>query len=585
MSKDNLINDDMLELFITYFDSIETTPTKYSWTNINEIFDSILNNINSTNLIKNYYIFTILYINYTNYLKFINHNDLDNPEIYKLAKKIKYNTSIINNLLSNSDTSTVKKIIKLYNPFVAFSIKKNKIITSDNKKIILSEYLKNTKQHEKIFELPNSTYKKILDIVIYRFLMARSNNFSNFNEFYTKQILEYSNNNILDFDCFMQQIPQLKNILNIKISNSKNKENIENPIKIKLQTIINFFIKQNPMLKCTSIGKVNYEEYSITHIKYGGKIVISSNPMYNSNNNIIKFNSLQTNYSLVYFNTPTLKDFSFLKKTNNFIIIFIKNPEINDLSILLHFVHLITISIKILETYPTNIYECIHPLDYSRYYFKSFCNFLTLTKNDINTNRTYNKFIIDLIKYFYIYSYYDYYFYYSNNLVKTILSNLQFKNQIFNDFLNNLKTILKLPNELFSYPPFFDINDDINNLIYYSHEIPSYLKFYDFINAISHTFSPKVKNLDDFDVIKIITQHIKISNIDEVVDSSCDNDSSTENITVDTKTSSVSIIEDNKSRISTNILNNAQKNLINNKHTFIELDVTNSVNCVFNTEC
>ena len=82
-----------------------------------------------------------------------------------------------------------------------------------------------------------------------------------------------------------------------------------------------------------------------------------------------------------------------------------------------------------IESYPNDIYECIYPVDYTNYYFLSFCMFLEFIKPNIKTSPGINKFIIDLFKYFYIYSYYDYYFYYSNNLFESIMSTYYSKNK------------------------------------------------------------------------------------------------------------------------------------------------------------
>jgi len=147
-----------------------------------------------------------------------------------------------------------------------------------------------------------------------------------------------------------------------------------------------------------------------------------------------------------------------------------------------------------------------------------------LIKNNNNSknkllffNFFFNKFIIDVIKFFYIYSYYDYYFYYSNNLLDTIINRLEFKNEIFLEFIKNLKNTLKLPKEFLEFPPFFNNEFDLNSVIYYNFELPSYFKFFDFLQAICIVFDKKKiyekNNKKNF--IDIIIDNISIDNPNE----------------------------------------------------------------------
>ncbi len=166
-----------------------------------------------------------------------------------------------------------------------------------------------------------------------------------------------------------------------------------------------------------------------------------------------------------------------------------------------------------LESYPEDIHECIYPIDYTNYYFLSFCMFFEFVGPQIKTSLAINKFVIDLFKYYYIYAYYDYYFYHTNTLIDGLMSSYSFKNNIFEDFIQNLKTTLKVPKELFAYPPFFDIVDDVDSLIYYSFEIPSYLKLFDFVNAICYVFDKKYYSTNPQDIVflKIINKYFIIS--------------------------------------------------------------------------
>jgi len=56
-----------------------------------------------------------------------------------------------------------------------------------------------------------------------------------------------------------------------------------------------------------------------------------------------------------------------------------------------------------------------------------------------------------------------------------------------------------------SYPPFFKIDDDINNLIYYTFEFPNYFKLFDFINAIVFVFEIKNLHSTKFDIWNIFS--------------------------------------------------------------------------------
>lgn len=565
----------IINLFNNYFDeiNIENIKKSYNWENFMIFFDFITNEIinskDSKYTIKLYYIFTFLYINYTNFLKFLNHDDFNNIKIYKTIKKIKYNKNVLENILNTSIINHSRKIFKIYNPFTSCKLEKFKNIS--NKSIIIDEYIHNTKQIEKILDIQNSDYKKILNIIMYRFLQSQSLNFINYHSFYIKKILDYSIINSNNLDLFMKQIPNSKEILNIKIVNTV----IPTNLKVNIEEILNFLKSQNSLIAFEIINN----KIIIKHLKYGGKIVITNDISFKKGNRTIQFNCLQSNLSLIYFNIPELQDFNFIKKTNNFVLIYIDNFTFNDLSTMLYFFHIITISIKILETYPTNIYEIIYPLDYSNYYYKSFYNFFLFNKSKINNEMSYNKFIIDVIKYFYIYSYYDYYFYYTNNLIDTLMTNLKFKNEIILDFFINLKKILSLPEELFSNPPFIDIEDDINNLLYYSFEIPSYLKFYDLINSLCKVFNYKDK---DFNIIKIITDIIKISNLDRITKQHQQNNQDVEN----TET----ILNSNENENYNIKINYQEKNNLNNKqisknnNSYVELSIENSENYIFNTE-
>ena len=599
MSIDIIYNKNILNLFTTSFDKITVTKeiiSNYSWNNYSKLFDNLYNNLllsienNDIDLfIKNYYIITLSYINYTNFLKYIKHYDYSNKDIYNFINSIKINKKIVNFIILNNNNEYINTIIKINNPFFLNRIKSNKLDNKEYIKSLINDYINECKQMEKLTDnnIVNGE-KKILNIIIFRFMYSKNINFNNYHDFFNKKILNKKNNQNLNN--FLKLIPHSKNILNVK--NISNNLNIKED-KIDINKILKFFINNNNKINIVNVTTINNSiNYIITNKKYGGTLIININP--NSTN--LQFNCFQRNFSLINYNVKYLKNINFLNKTNNLIEININNQNIDNVTNLLHIIHILTLSFKLLESYPDDLHECIYLYDYNEYYYDSLCNFLQFVKPFINNNISYNKFMIDLIKYVYIYSYYDYYFYYSNNLLDTILSNYKFKNNIFNDFLLNLKTTLRLPEDLFLYPPFFDIDDDVNSIIHYNFEIPNYLKLFDIINAVINTFDIKINNKLNiieqtiYFFIKDVNNNLNIINKQNIQNNSTEESSVESNdSTESSESNSISNIKFNsdselKSKIDETLLSKNDKNLLNNNNTYIELNIENSSNCIFNTE-
>ena len=594
---DFLYKSYIIDLFILPFPDIKNKYSNeiYSWNNFEKIFlffyKKLLNNIDESNLIKYYYIFSFLYLNYTNYLKYISHNDFNNSNIYEIYNKIKTNESIITNLVKYSTNKNIKKVLYLSNLFISIKLKFINNYNELEKNELITNFINDNKQLEKISVMPNDNFKKILNLIIYRFISSQNNKYNNYHEFYINKISNKINNQFLNFNEFIKCIPNSKDILNfnLKVDNTNININLNKIIKFLLNKYSKFYINENSL----------DDKIIIFNKKFEGSI----NILINKSNENIEFNHYQGNLSLIHFNINELKEFNFLKKTNNYIEININSKNITDLSSLLHIIHLLTISFKIIENYPTDLYEYIYPLEYNNYYLLTFCNFLEFVKPDINTNYTYNKFIIDIIKYFYIYSYYDYYFYYKNNLINTIISNFKYKNNIFEEFINNLKNVLKLPKELLSFPPFFDYhNDDINSVIYYSFEIPSYFKLYDFINAICIIFNYNINKSSEINIIEIICKFIDFTNKNKILqknnnnskiilnkNSSTSSSNSVVNSIDSSNSSSISYSENEiESKLDTEILNIMtlnDKKLMHNNNTYIEINLDNNqYDCILNTE-
>ena len=245
-------------------------------------------------------------------------------------------------------------------------------------------------------------------------MICKKNNYNNYHELYLKRIIGkkniYLNSDefkLLDFDNFIEQIPKSKKILNI-CANTK----YTNTIEIPITKLINYILS-----KCDNEYYSYIESDSniiISNKKFSGQIKINISNKYEN----VEFNQYQTNYNFLHYNIKELEEYNFLKKTFSNIEINIFDKILKDLSSVMEFIHLMISSIKIFSTNPSDIYECLFPLEYSNYYFTTFCYFLDFFKKEINTNHHYNKFIIDVIKFLYIYSYYDYYFYFSNEFKK-----------------------------------------------------------------------------------------------------------------------------------------------------------------------
>lgn len=445
----------IVNLFILPFDILSEKYDNniYSWKKFESIFNSIYNIINDSDndneLVKYYYFITFLFVNYTNYLNYISHPDLNNKDIYNFMDKLKFNEKIIKKIFLKSYNKNLKKILKISNIF--FNFKNPKKINNDNINKYISEFIDNTHQMDKLYNLSNTSPKKILNIMVFRYIISNNINYENFHKFYLNKILNNNiTNNILDFEHFMKLIPDSKKILDLILNSNLDNKNINFSINVSLNKVINFLINKHPKMIFEDDRANN--KFILKNDKFGGKIVIEFNKLNNSNdsnisNTRIEFNTHQLNYSLIQFGISELKDFNFLKKSNTFIQIKLNSKNINDFSTLLDIIHIITIGIKTLESYPNDLYDCIYPIEYTNYYFDSFVSFFEFCKDNIKNISGYTKFIMDLVKYFYIYSYYDYYFYHSDSLVKTILENYNYKNNIFNDFITNLKNVLKVPNE------------------------------------------------------------------------------------------------------------------------------------------
>ena len=109
MNDDIIYNPKIICLFIDNFEDIKKkyNPNVFDWANYENIFNYFYIKLTSENIklndfIKYYYIFIFLYLNYTNYLAFIEHPDTSNISLEKIINKIKTSPNIVKNLLKFS---------------------------------------------------------------------------------------------------------------------------------------------------------------------------------------------------------------------------------------------------------------------------------------------------------------------------------------------------------------------------------------------------------------------------------------------------------------------------------------------------
>jgi hypothetical protein len=513
---------------------------QYKWENIKQLFENIYEDIYTTDSKSFFYKYNLLklyFIYYTNYLEFTNHEDNINLEIDNFSDKIKYSEEIVLKILNISDNIIINKIIKKLNPF-----KINKNI--DNP----TNFIKTCKQYEKIQLVNFDNYKKILNSIIYRYLLVKNSKFSNYNDFYIKNIYkkeDYDNDKFLNINNFVKIIPQLKSIIDLKTNSL-----IKNNFKINYIDIVKYFIKNNN--NDYSIEEITENSFILTNKKIG-KILFEKSDDNDSN----EFYVFQYKLDVFYFNNDKeLKDYNFIKKSKNLFKIKYEDNIINNLSSLLNIFYILTKAFKLFNYNVSDLYEFMFINNINNFNYETFYNFFNYINTNIPFDDSIQKFLIDLIKYLYIYSYYDYYFYNNVELMNTIIENKESKNDIFLEFCSSIKKLFKLPNELLSYPPFIK-NYVYDDILYYNYDEPNYFKFYDLLMAVKNVFGYddlSINNFTSSDILNLINNFVKINNNDDVIL--------------------------NKKNLS----NNNEKFNVKNLNTFIELNIENSENYQLDTE-
>ena len=521
---------------------VQQDNEEYNWKNIKPLFEKIFEDIYKTdtkNFFYKYNLLKLYFVYYTNYLEFKNHEDNLNIDIDNFNDKIKYSEDIILKILNISDNITINKIIKKLNPF-------NININIDNP----TNFIKTCKQYEKIQLVDFDNYKKILNLIIYRYLLVKNSKFNNYNDFYMKFLYkkDYHDEKFLNINHFVKMIPQLKSIIDLKKNSI-----IKNNFKINYIDIVRYFIKINN--NNYSIEEISDNSFILLNNKIG-KIIFEK-----SDDDSNEFYTFQYKLDVFYFNSnEELKDYNFIKKSKNLFKIKYEDNIINNLSSLLNIFYILTKAFKLLNYQVSDLYEFMFINNIDNFYYLTFYNFFNYINNYITFNDSVQKFLIDLIKYLYIYSYYDYYFYNNEDLMNTIIENKQSKNEIFIDFCSSIKKLFKLPNELLSYPPFIK-NYIFDNILYYNYDEPNYLKFYDLIVAIKNVFiydDLHINKFYSFDILTLINNLIKL-----------DED--------DTNFDKKNLIYKSTKSITDNID-------IKNFNTFVELNIENSENYQLDTE-
>jgi hypothetical protein len=341
-------------------------------------------------------------------------------------------------------------------------------------------------------------------------------------------------------------IPQFKSIIDLKTNSI-----IKNNLKINYIDIVNFFIKINNN-NDYSIEEITNNSF-ILHNKKIGKIIFEKS----NDNDLNEFYTFQYKLDVFYFNSNNneLKDYNFIKKSKNLFKIKYENNIINNLSSLLNIFFILTKAFKLLDYHISDLYEFMFINNVNNFNYLTFSNFFSFIKIHIRFDDSVQKFLIDLIKYIYIYSYYDYYFYNNIELMNTIIENKESKNDIFLEFCSSIKKLFKLPNELLSYPPFIK-NYIFDDILYYNFDEPNYFKFYDLIMAIKNVFgydNLSLNNFNPYDIFSLINNFVKPNNDEE---------------TLNTKI----------------LINNNEKYNVKNLNNFIELNIENSENYQLDTE-
>lgn len=419
---------------------------------VREIFEKykkdLLNTSESSEFIK---LFNLYYIDYWYYI----HNNITIEEyVIQNHNEIYENNMFIKFLLKKLANKNIKNIVKLICPYITFHEKiKNSLIQN---------YVDIIKNGNVIYV--KDEFETILNLFFYRRMATFE--FKTFHEFYLKTFLQSTTK----YDKFIKYIP-----LASSISLFNNKGSITNINTIHVKNVIDFIFK--------------YLNVSYTIIKKKNEIHITSD----SNIIIVKMDILNS-LDREMINTVKINN----TITFNKIIIKLKTIKIITLSQLLTSIHLLTIGIKTINAEPSNIYEFENLLSYDGYFKDSFKIFFIMIKPNINVNIHYNKFLIEIIKYFYLYAVADFYFYATPDLANIIIKDADNKIDLMRVFFEDLQNDFQIPTSMLPYPPFIQNQQyNIDDIMYYCYDHPNYFKLFDFLEALFEIMN--VKHCNEFD--------------------------------------------------------------------------------------
>jgi hypothetical protein len=444
------------KLFTTKCDAIDISA--FSWMfvkpELEKLVHSLKNEKNNTLFIKKY---EYIYMCFGYMINLYHNRDLTGnlDELCNMFLAFRLSETILVRIFEiklNSPTSyNIDETIKLINPFITNRINRSFISRVANSINVFKRY-------EMILDEENTT-KRMLNLFMYRNLYCDKPTFNDY-------FIEY--NKIKTYD-FIQYIPDLMPIMQINAVPVNN--NIGN---IAISDIIKHVSKYTNVLaniaNCTMHPQCN--------------------------NSTIKFiPNTENKHELDVW----LQKVDFVKQgCQNYYVI--KYGQIRDLPNLLHIVHLSVIAIRMCNKTLNSLYDSIHVVPLDNYYFDSFVCFIRLIKGEPKAV----KFLVNLLKTYYVYSQYDYYFYCDGRLFSSIKKNIDKKAMIFDNFCKHMQE--KLGNTGSPFPDDMEIDD----IVAYCYDIPNYYKFNQLVSAIYNVYQIN-QNINLVDALKQLLNDVPVA--------------------------------------------------------------------------
>ena len=132
--------DTLNNLFIINYSKLKYDD--YKWSNIETIFDNLLNEIknekNIEKIIKKYEYLYLCCVNYIKYIDTFNNDDIN--KCINFLNKLKYDEKILKKIFKISLTKDINYILKLINPFIINKINNTSIYKIDNCIAVFKKY-------------------------------------------------------------------------------------------------------------------------------------------------------------------------------------------------------------------------------------------------------------------------------------------------------------------------------------------------------------------------------------------------------------------------------------------------------------